>query len=390
MEDAMTGESNHQVAPIGDELAPNVGKHLAALAVAQSERVEAVAVEFGRHVVRHVASGAARRQVVSEMNHLAELGRDWVTELMRTPRERHLGADLPEGLRRLPPDCLHAGISLIRRRWVALAIDTAHGSGDLGQVVDAIERIMDLQLLAACEPHLARPRDRMDTNDPLALGAGLAASIGHELRNPLATIETSAYLLTQRLGKVLSGEEGVFKHLDKIRGQVRNATEVVDAIMGIVRQRPPNCRVVVLASVIEAAVTQLRLADGVRVETTLGADLTVWADPTQLGIILSNLLRNAVEALAGRGTIDLKAKEHSGGVEILVRDNGPGIPSAHLDQIFEPSFTTKSRGHGLGLPLCRRMAVAHGGTLALQPCDSGACFRLWLPGAPTEASASAH
>jgi signal transduction histidine kinase len=112
----------------------------------------------------------------------------------------------------------------------------------------------------------------------------------------------------------------------------------------------------------------------------ISSDIIVHADADQLRIIVVNLIANALDALSGQGKIAISGKASDGGVSLRVTDDGPGISDEAADKVFQALFTTKPNGNGLGLPLCRRIAEAHGGYLLLEPVERGACFHLWLPG----------
>jgi signal transduction histidine kinase len=105
---------------------------------------------------------------------------------------------------------------------------------------------------------------------------------------------------------------------------------------------------------------------------------------------LGNILRNACEAMNGAGMLDLAVIDSGGGVQVEIADHGPGIPADLKPRIFEPYFTSKSDGTGLGLTLVRQTIEAHGGTIAVADTPGGgATFRIWLP-ARTAALSGAH
>ena len=110
-------------------------------------------------------------------------------------------------------------------------------------------------------------------------------------------------------------------------------------------------------------------------------------DERMIGQALENLVSNALQAVEGRGTrVAVVAGREGDEIAIEVRDDGPGIPPARRDEVFEPFYTTKTRGTGLGLPIARKNAEAHGGSLALDDApEGGARFTLRLP-APLSAS----
>src|SRR6185503_15509411 len=102
------------------------------------------------------------------------------------------------------------------------------------------------------------------------------------------------------------------------------------------------------------------------VEVTIeGPDLVLTADSEMIRATVLNLLLNAAQAMNGRGNVTIKIAQHDWECSIEIRDSGPGVPLDLRDRIFEPFFTTKARGGGLGLPIARRTAELHGGTLTL-------------------------
>ena len=108
---------------------------------------------------------------------------------------------------------------------------------------------------------------------------------------------------------------------------------------------------------------------------------------------IGNILRNAVEAMNGTGMLDVVVSERDAGVEVVVADHGPGIPAERKARIFDPYFTSKSDGTGLGLTLVRQTVEAHGGSIRVSDTPGGgATFRLWLPlsGAETRRSTDAR
>ncbi|MDZ7344089.1 MAG: ATP-binding protein, partial [candidate division KSB1 bacterium] len=102
-------------------------------------------------------------------------------------------------------------------------------------------------------------------------------------------------------------------------------------------------------------------------------------DYSQIRRILLNLLRNAIEAMNGRGNIHLGAQEQKKHVAISIHDSGPGVPAELAEKIFEPFFTTKAQGSGLGLALVQRLVEQNNGRIDLVSSDKGAHFRLLLP-----------
>jgi signal transduction histidine kinase len=104
-------------------------------------------------------------------------------------------------------------------------------------------------------------------------------------------------------------------------------------------------------------------------------------DPDQITRVLTNLLLNATQAMDGTGRIRLEGALVGDEVKLRVRDSGPGVPAEIRHRVFEALFTTKAKGTGLGLALCRRIAESHGGTVVLEPSAEGATFLISIAGA---------
>ena len=106
----------------------------------------------------------------------------------------------------------------------------------------------------------------------------------------------------------------------------------------------------------------------------------IYAVSSQIQQIFFNLILNSLDAMPGGGELAIRARPVKNGIEMIFEDNGPGIPEERRENIFEPFFSTKDGGTGLGLTVSYNIVTAHGGTLDLIPGrESGACFRLLLP-----------
>ena len=205
----------------------------------------------------------------------------------------------------------------------------------------------------------------------------LAASIGHELRNPLGVIDASVFLLRKRIGT----EPELAAHLDRIASQVRISSQIIDDLLAIARDQPPRLEDVDVAQLLEQVLAAVPASPGVRVSLVLPPELPLLrADRGQLRQVLVNLLTNAVDAVGEEGRIQIECKLEGGELVLLVGDDGPGIDPALGDRIFAPLVTTKERGVGLGLSLCRRLIERAGGTVGLEPGPlPGATFAVRLP-----------
>jgi two-component system sensor histidine kinase HydH len=245
----------------------------------------------------------------------------------------------------------------------------------------AMHQIMDIELAIMLETYREDLLIKNRTAERLATIGQFAAGIGHELRNPLGVVETSVFLVRQRLGQLGVEDGGVARHLDKIAVEVKRSNKTINDLLELARSRPLRRTAVPVRAWVEQTVGLSNLPAEVDVSTDVPDDLSVDADGDQLGRLLSNLLINASQAMDGRGAISIDGRRQSDEVWIRVRDDGPGIPAELRQRVFEALFTTKAKGSGLGLALCRRIAEAHGGTVLLEPATRGASFMITIPDA---------
>jgi signal transduction histidine kinase len=218
----------------------------------------------------------------------------------------------------------------------------------------------------------------------LALLGQLSSGVGHELRNPLGVMTNAVYLLRVVLGE--QQPKNVNEYLDIMGQQIALSEKIVSDLLDFARSRPPQRKPTSLTEVSQQQVERLGSMEGVSIESTLNGNLpAVLVDRTQAGQIVLNLLANAVQAINGPGLIRIRGSAEGDRVHVDVIDSGPGVPNENLDKIFEPLFTTKARGLGLGLSVSRTLARANGGDLtATNSPSGGAVFRLTLPVAHAE------
>jgi C4-dicarboxylate-specific signal transduction histidine kinase len=207
----------------------------------------------------------------------------------------------------------------------------------------------------------------------LAMLGQLSGFIGHELRNPLAVMETSLHLLQRRLP---IGDDKAAHHMTRLREQVSLAGGIISDLVELARDRPLVRRPVEdLKAQCEAALHEVPGPTDAVVAIALPEDLPApRVDEKQLRRLLVNLLSNALQAVQGRPDprIRVAAAIDHDSLLLIVEDNGPGIAEEVRYRLFEPLTTTRPKGLGLGLALCRRIAERHGGDIrALASPDLG-------------------
>jgi len=264
----------------------------------------------------------------------------------------------------------------------------SHVLDEQGHVVGAALFFKDLTLV---EQLVERERLR----DRLATLGEMAAVIAHEVKNPLAGIEVMAGLLRRRLPDSHEAQS----LLNDIINEAKVANAIVLEVLDFARPIRLQVERISIAQVLHdaVAVAERKVPRGeVTVRINVGEKLPlIRGDQHQLCHLFGNLLINALEALGGKGTVSISAREALQEAEpvedsepreaartlvVEVADDGPGVPADILDRIFNPFFTTKPLGSGLGLSIVRKVVDAHDGHIDVQSgSEGGTRFRVTLP-----------
>jgi signal transduction histidine kinase len=284
----------------------------------------------------------------------------------------------------LPQAYMFTAMDRIRVRLLeVIRSEIRDDAGKIDRSATALNQILDLELAIMLETYREDLEAKHRNAERLATIGQFAASIGHELRNPLGVMESSLYILRQRLGETAE-VAAVAKHLDRIGAEVKRASKTIHDLLDLARSRPPQKRTTPVRELVDVAAEMALLPAAVTLESSVPAELTADVDADQVRQVLANLFTNAAQALKGRGHIWVEGQRlGDGGTRLRVHDDGPGIPPEHRPRVFEALYTTKAKGSGLGLALCRRIMEAHGGTIELEKAPGGASFLLTFPGGAT-------
>jgi signal transduction histidine kinase len=222
-----------------------------------------------------------------------------------------------------------------------------------------------------------------DKQSPLV--EAIAAGIAHEVRNPLNALQINLGILKEEISEIVPDQKShVFEVIGKIAGELRSLDNFVTEFLRFARPPRPALEPVAVRRLLADLVTFIGpecSRKGVSLSLTVeGGPETTMADPFQLKHAVLNLVLNALQATPAGGAIAIETGGDARNLEVRVRDTGQGIAEAVLPRVFDAFFTTREGGTGLGLPIARRIAEAHGGTLDLRSGDgAGAVATLSLP-----------
>lgn len=226
---------------------------------------------------------------------------------------------------------------------------------------------------------LKQMEEQLMRKEKMAVLGQFAGGVVHDLRNPLGAIKNAIYFLNLALEEP---EPEVKESLEILEREVATSERIITSLLGFARAEPPSRREADMNDIIRMALTRVAIPANVEVTTTLDEALpTILADPDQLDRVFGNIILNAVQAMpeGGRLTIKLGAPNEDE-VTVSVADSGVGIPEENLGEIWEPLFTTKAKGIGLGLAIAKTLVEAHGGTIEVESTvGEGTKFTVMLP-----------
>lgn len=216
----------------------------------------------------------------------------------------------------------------------------------------------------------------------------LLARVAHEIRNPLSSLDIHVQLLEEDLGALAPDlRDQLTPRLDIIEGELHRLKSIVETYLRLTSPSALEVEPIDILAIVNHVCELLRpeaAARGIAIATRLPASPpAMHGDPVRVSQALLNLVINALQALPPRGRVEVTVSDAGENLSITVLDTGPGIPADKLPLIFDPYFTTKAEGHGLGLWIAQQIVAAHGGTLTAQNAPGGgALFVMALPRMP--------
>lgn len=240
---------------------------------------------------------------------------------------------------------------------------------------------------------LLEAQEELVRADKLSILGRLSGSVGHELRNPLGVMSNAVYFLKMVLS---DADETTREYLDIIKNEIENSERIITDLLDFARTKTPQTKAVTACELIAQSLARCGIPENVELSNEVPQELPpVTVDPLQIGQVLQNLVMNAVQAMPDGGSLRFTAQRAAASPEappqdtdcetvnllaISVTDTGEGIAPEHMKKLFQPLFTTKAKGIGLGLVVCRNLVEANGGRIEVESEPGhGTTFRLLLP-----------
>jgi PAS domain S-box-containing protein len=233
---------------------------------------------------------------------------------------------------------------------------------------------------------LRETQEQLVRREKLAVLGQLAGSVAHELRNPLGVIKNAAYFLNMALD---NPEPEVKQGLQILNREVGISDRIIKSLLDFARSKPPYRQAMNVNDAVRETLSRIDIPKGIKVVSRLDETLpVVLADPTQLKQVFDNLIRNAIQAMPEDGCLTIKSEMSdrdklgncSDWITVSINDTGIGISPKNLEKLFEPLFTTKAKGIGLGLALAKNLVEANEGVVEVQSkVGEGSTFMVRLP-----------
>jgi PAS domain S-box-containing protein len=276
-----------------------------------------------------------------------------------------------------------------KERWFATSTSRLSENTAVWVAHDITKRKQNEKELKAYSEHLEEmvaertldlrdAQEQLVRHEKLAVLGQLAGGVGHELRNPLGVINSAIYYL-----KMVQpdADDKVRQYHAMIEQEVHNAEKIINDLLGFARGVSADREPVSVPGLVQSALSRFPAPPFVEVTLEIPPDLPkVYADPRQMEQVLGNLTTNACQAMGAGGKLTISARQQKEMVIIAVKDTGTGITPENMSKLFEPLFTTKSKGIGLGLAISKKLVEANGGRIEVQSePGKGSTFTVYLP-----------
>lgn len=257
------------------------------------------------------------------------------------------------------------------------------GSDEIEQVGKSFDLLRtSIKKKAELEHELHQSRSELENERLITIGL-IAARLAHDIRNPLSVIKNTVEIM--RLKFKDNMDDKVEKQLDMLAKSVTRISHQIEDVLDYVRESPLQLREISFKELLDSILNSIKKPDTITILKPEN-DAMLNCDPKKLEVVLVNLIINGFQAIKDTGQIRIRLTEQKGNYLIDVEDSGPGIPEDKIDRIFEPLFTTKQTGTGLGLASCKNIIEQHGGKISVS--NGPTRFTIKLPKTPPKPKTS--
>jgi len=237
--------------------------------------------------------------------------------------------------------------------------------------------------LEAANQELREAQEQLIRSEKLAAIGKLAGGVGHELRNPLGAIKNAVYYVKGKVGGSELGrqEPRLIEFLDIIDDEINSSNKIINDLLNFSRVGRPSASPTQIKELIENALSRTPIPENIRLNKRLNSSLPeIEIDADQIQQVLVNIITNAAQAMPDGGRLSIGAREKAKFLEVEVTDTGGGIAEDVMEKIFDPLFTTRAKGIGLGLAVCKSIIDRHEGHIEVKSkTGKGTTFRIKLP-----------
>ncbi|HHT9104635.1 MAG TPA: sensor histidine kinase [Candidatus Wujingus californicus] len=230
---------------------------------------------------------------------------------------------------------------------------------------------------------LSETQERLVRSEKLAVVGKLASGVGHELRNPLGAIKTALYIIrkTNLNNNVINNSQKSNQLFEIIEKETERSVKIVNDLLGFSRTAKPVVSLADIKSIIESSLSRVKIPSNIEQKVLLEEPLPlISVDATQIDQVFVNLIQNACDAMQKGGLLTIHARKENEFLTVAFTDTGCGIPENAKNKIFDPLFTTKPKGMGLGLAISVNIIQRHEGYIDLKSKEGeGASFIVKLP-----------
>ena len=230
---------------------------------------------------------------------------------------------------------------------------------------------------------LKETQEQLLKSERLAAIGELATMVGHDLRNPLQSIENATYYLNnelQRFPPSIPIPQKTMEMLQVLNDSVDYADRIVRDLQAFSAAKKPILKKTNINVIVKETLSRVEAPESVKLITELGRLPQIEADKDMIKRAFLNLALNGIQAMGNGGTLKLSTKKTKGYVEVSFKDTGVGIPKENMEKVFTPFFTTKAKGIGMGLAICKKFVEAHGGNIEVESqVEKGSTFTVKLP-----------